>query len=140
MIHPEKYKQQSFLPLCQKKQAKDVRNSKFYTNWLMYRRRRKRKTEKEYSQGFDCNCIGAVTKSSSCFHPAVVRKPYQPSSYTSWNEDRKKLWDQIPFNANEYYMHFLPPGIDPQPSEWSENEIAEFQSLLVVRLAFLLEL
>ena len=42
------------------------------------------------------------------------------------------MWDQIPFNANEYYMHYLPPGIEPRESEWSESEIAEFQTLLQV--------
>lgn len=64
--------------------------------------------------------------------PGVVRTPQHPSCYHTWDAERKRMWDQIPFNANEYYMRYLPPGIKPRESEWSESEIAEFQSLLQV--------
>lgn len=66
--------------------------------------------------------------------PPVVRQPNHPSFYQEWEEERRKLWDKIPFDANEYYMHYLPPGIVPRPSEWNPEEISEFQSLLLVRM------
>lgn len=70
--------------------------------------------------------------------PGVCVKPYHPPVYATWEEDRKKLWDQIPFNANEYYLHYLPPGINPRPTEWSDSEITEFKSLLDVCFVFFL--
>ena len=32
------------------------------------------------------------------------------------------MWVAIPFNANDYYMKYLPPGIRARPSIWSEEE------------------
>ena len=76
--------------------------------------------------------VGTVSKPNNHVLPAVACKPNQPSCYSSWEEERREMWDRIPFNANEYYMHYLPPGVEQRPSVWSSDEIEEFQSLLKV--------
>lgn len=74
------------------------------------------------------DCVGVTVKPA----PSVVREPNHPDCYSVWESERKKMWDQIPFNANEYYMRYLPPGIEPRSAEWSDAEIEEFKSLVQV--------
>lgn len=80
--------------------------------------------------------IETVSKAATRVAPGVSVNPYHPPAYATWEESRKQLWDQIPFNANEYYLHYLPPGVSPRPSEWSDSEIAEFKTLITVRCSF----
>ena len=90
---------------------------------------RGRAKETAYYQFFGHYSLGHAPKPT----PGVVRTPQHPPCYSTWDTERKKMWDQIPFNANEYYMRYLPPGIEPRESEWSEREIEEFRSLIQVR-------
>lgn len=51
-----------------------------------------------------------------------MKHQFIPEEYSSWDEDRQQMWVAIPFNANDYYMKYLPPGIQPRPAEWTEEE------------------
>ena len=55
-----------------------------------------------------------------------------PPEYESWSDDRRSLWNQIPFNANEFYMPYLPPGIEASSGEWNDAEREAFSNAIEV--------
>ena len=42
--------------------------------------------------------------------------------FEEWSIDRQECWNQIPFCADEYYLHYLPPGVCASKRDWSETE------------------
>ena len=48
--------------------------------------------------------------------------PFHPPEYATWDQKQQEMWDKIPFDANSYYLHYLPPGVSPHSEEWSEEE------------------
>jgi hypothetical protein len=44
--------------------------------------------------------------------------------FSTWSEDRQEKWNKVPFDANAYYMEYLPPGVFPHGKDWSANEDA----------------
>ena len=49
-----------------------------------------------------------------------------PSEYDSWDKEQQDAWNHIPDHANEYYYHYLLPGLINRGDEWNEEEKEEF--------------
>ena len=64
---------------------------------------------------------------------------YVPSDYSEWDETRRQLWDAIPFNANDYYLKYLPPMISSRSEDWSEEEKKELIETVNVRVRIVCE-
>ena len=64
---------------------------------------------------------------------------YVPTEYSSWDETRRQLWDAIPFNANEYYLKYLPPMVSGRSEDWSEEEKKELLETVNVRMRIVCE-
>lgn len=62
--------------------------------------------------------------------------PFHPPDYSTWDSVQQKMWDQIPFDANSYYLHYLPPGVSPRNQEWSNEETEKL--LACVKVTFIL--
>lgn len=65
--------------------------------------------------------------------------PFHPPDYSTWDSKQQKMWDQIPFDANSYYLHYLPPGVSPRGKEWSDEETKELLLAVKVVLISLIE-
>ena len=65
--------------------------------------------------------IGTIKKSTNQKTQISLKNRYYPEAYSGWEEDRRRLWDEIPFNANEYYLHYLPPSVEAH-GEWTKEE------------------
>lgn len=46
---------------------------------------------------------------------------------------------QIPFNANEYYLKYLPPMVSGRSEDWSEEEKKELLETVNVRMRIVCE-
>ena len=53
--------------------------------------------------------------------------------FEEWSIDRQECWNQIPFCADEYYLHYLPPGVCASKRDWSETEKEQLKAAVQVR-------
>ena len=88
---------------------------------MQWRRRKRRRVDFEWS----CLCIGVPKRDPSSKFRVSVKHQYIPDEYSTWDQHRQQMWVAIPFNANDYYMKYLPPGIPSRPAIWSEEEKQE---------------
>ncbi|CBK21802.2 uncharacterized protein [Blastocystis hominis] len=104
LIHPEKYTSAS--------QTQEKKQSRV-----------KRESEEKHKRRY-------VRKAIHTPSPSRVSQPILPPDYYNWTSARQAAWNEIPFNANEYYMKYLPPGIEPSTRCWDAEERSEFLSAL----------
>ena len=64
---------------------------------------------------------------------------YVPGDYSEWDESRRQMWDAVPFNANEYYLKYLPPSLSGRSEDWSEEEKKDLLETVKVRVGVVCE-